>query len=68
MLTASLTRFVALDLLFGFLPTQEVELQLARETDEREFNLVTGSRVFVHVPPSCMMGFNQSDVDSTPLV
>ncbi|KXZ52070.1 hypothetical protein GPECTOR_10g1093 [Gonium pectorale] len=46
----------------------ECELQLTRDQDEREYSLVVGSRVFVHVNPRSMMGFNQSDVDSTPLV
>ncbi|PNW82098.1 hypothetical protein CHLRE_06g273750v5 [Chlamydomonas reinhardtii] len=46
----------------------ECELQLSRDQDEREYNLVVGSRVFVHVPHRTMMGFNASDVDSTPIV
>lgn len=48
--------------------SQECELQLSRDQDEREYNLVVGSRVFVHVPHRTMMGFNASDVDSTPIV
>ncbi|GLC40916.1 hypothetical protein PLESTB_000967100 [Pleodorina starrii] len=46
----------------------ECELQLTRDQDENEYNLVLGSRVFVHVNPKSMMGFNKSDIDSTPLV
>ncbi|PNH04887.1 Sulfate/thiosulfate import ATP-binding protein CysA, partial [Tetrabaena socialis] len=46
----------------------ECELQLSRDQDEREYNLVVGSRVFVYVNPKAMMGFNPAEVDSAPLV
>ncbi|EFJ53215.1 hypothetical protein VOLCADRAFT_102820 [Volvox carteri f. nagariensis] len=46
----------------------ECELQLTRDQDENDYNLLIGSRVFVHVNPKAMMGFNRADIDSTPLV
>ncbi|GFR43378.1 hypothetical protein Agub_g4450 [Astrephomene gubernaculifera] len=46
----------------------ECELQLTRDQDERDYNMPVGSRVFVYVNPKHMMGFNEIDVDSTPLV
>ncbi|GIL85760.1 hypothetical protein Vretifemale_14228 [Volvox reticuliferus] len=46
----------------------ECELHLTRDQDENDYNLVLGSRVFVYVNPKSMMGFNKSDIDSTPLV
>ncbi|KAG2502059.1 hypothetical protein HYH03_000553 [Edaphochlamys debaryana] len=46
----------------------ECELQLTRQQDEREYNLVVGSRVYVYVSRRAMLGFDPSDVDSTPVV
>lgn len=46
----------------------EVEVGVSRDQDETRFNLDVGSRVYVHVSPEAMMGFNQEEIDSMPLV
>lgn len=46
----------------------EVEFGVSRDQDEARFALEVGSRVYVHVSPGAMMGFNQEDIESAPLV
>jgi len=46
----------------------EVELHSTRDQDEAEYNLAEGQRVFMHVRPEAMMGFNQEEIESTPII
>lgn len=48
-------------------PPQVSEFHATRDQDEREFNLNLGTRVFVHVRPQAMMGFNYEEIDSSPI-
>lgn len=47
---------------------QEFEFTVSRDQDERQYNIDEGTRVYVHVNPQAMMGFNPEDVDSAPIV
>lgn len=41
---------------------------MPRDVDEKQYNLDVGARVYVHVAASAMMGFDEAEVDSTPLL
>lgn len=47
---------------------QEVEYNITRDQDEKQYNMEVGQRVFVHVDPSVVMGFNQQEIDSAPIL
>jgi len=46
----------------------ECEYLISRETDELHFNLYTGERVFVSIPPERVMGFEMHEIDSAPML
>jgi hypothetical protein len=45
-----------------------MDLSIPRDVDTVRYNLDAGQRVYVHVAPAAMMGFNDLEVDSTPLL
>ncbi|GFH33184.1 ABC transporter domain-containing protein, partial [Haematococcus lacustris] len=45
----------------------EVEYSVARDQDERQYNFSIGQRIFVYVPPECIMGFEMHEIESAPL-
>ncbi len=49
-------------------PAQECEYLLSRDTDEQQFNLSEGARVYVSVPPERIMGFEMDEIDSAPIL
>lgn len=47
---------------------QEVEYLVARDVDERSFNMEVGQRAYVYVQPQLVMGFEPSELDSAPIL
>ena len=43
---------------------QVVDFPVTRAEDDKQYNLGIGRRVYVQIPPHCMMGFSPDDVDS----
>ena len=48
--------------------SQETEYIVTRDQDEKSLNMEVGQRLFVHVPPSAIMGFEMSEIDSAPIL
>ncbi len=46
----------------------EVEWSVSREQGQGAYNLDVGQRVYMYVKPGAMMGFNDEEIDSAPLV
>ncbi|KAF6258780.1 chloroplast ATP-binding protein [Scenedesmus sp. NREL 46B-D3] len=46
----------------------EVEFSVTRAQAEGEFKLDVGQRIYVVVPPSCMMEFDEAELGSAPIV
>ncbi len=41
---------------------------MARDVDEKQYNLELQQRVYVHVRPEAIMGFEMDQIDSTPIL
>lgn len=46
----------------------DVEFTCTRDADEKQYNLDIGRRVYVHVRPQAMMGFEPEEIDSAPIL
>jgi sulfate transport system ATP-binding protein len=46
----------------------EVEFSVTRAQADKEFKLDVGQRIYVVVPPSAMMEFDESELGSAPIV
>lgn len=47
---------------------QDVEYIVARDTDEKQYNMELQQRVYVHVRLETIMGFEMDQIDSTPIL
>eukprot|EP00197_Chlamydomonas_leiostraca_P006496 CAMPEP_0202868934 /NCGR_PEP_ID=MMETSP1391-20130828/11421_1 /ASSEMBLY_ACC=CAM_ASM_000867 /TAXON_ID=1034604 /ORGANISM="Chlamydomonas leiostraca, Strain SAG 11-49" /LENGTH=379 /DNA_ID=CAMNT_0049549165 /DNA_START=294 /DNA_END=1432 /DNA_ORIENTATION=- len=44
----------------------EVEYNVTRDQDEKQYNMAVNERVYVYVSPDVVMGFNMDEIDSAP--